>query len=64
MPDPTSDSVTDYRRGRGLADDIGTPTAEYSWPTTSHLALYEGWDIGVFAIGAGGATATPKQETR
>ena len=25
MPDPTSDSVTDYRRGRGLADDIGTP---------------------------------------
>ena len=23
MPDPTSDSVTDYRRGRGLADDIG-----------------------------------------
>ena len=25
MPDPTSDRVTDYRRGRGLADDIGTP---------------------------------------
>ena len=33
MPDPTSDSVTDYRRGRGLADDIGTP-AEKLW---SHL---------------------------
>ena len=30
MPDPTSDSVTDYRRGRGLADDIGTPYL--SWP--------------------------------
>ena len=25
MSDPTSDRVTDYRRGRGLADDIGTP---------------------------------------
>ena len=29
MPDPTSDSVTDYRRGRGLADDIGTPYTPY-----------------------------------